>query len=263
MPERRLFVQHIRAIPTIDVRYWSFALSGMVRTPLILSYAELIALPARDYPCAIACTAGNGLYGAAQWRGVAVADLLSHIEIDPRVAYATAYSADGYSAHYPLSALQDAMLITHLDGTILPPEHGYPVRLMLHGRAGYKMPKWIMRIDLTAAPTDGFWESRGESSEGYSPAIAVVRGAQMQPDGVLLLSGEANTTSIQIRIDGGDWQPLDPTAITRQSAHHVEWRARWQAPYPGDFVIETRHHAPSQAGNPTSTIIRVPPEYFA
>jgi len=230
MLEPKLFVQHIRSIPTIDVRYWSFALSGMVRTPLILSYNELLAFPAEIYLSTIACVSGNGLFGTANWRGVRVDDLLHKLEIDPVVNYATAYSIDGYSATYTLDMLRRALLITHMNDAILPVEHGFPARLIIHGSAGYKMPKWVNRIDLTAEPVLGFWEQRGASLEGGIPAVVSLDSAQMQPDQTVVLRGEANSIFIQIRIDGGAWIALGAAEIVRKSSHLVKWQMSWIPP---------------------------------
>lgn len=260
MSERKLFVQHIRTIPTIDIRYWSFALSGMVRTPLILSYEELLGYPVESQSNTIVCTSGHDLFGYARWHGVGLQTLLNKVEIDPAARYATAYSADGYSATYPLDLLRWSTLVTHMNNEPLPPEHGYPARIVVHGAAGYKMPKWVNRIDLTAEPVLGFWEQRGASLQGDLPSIAALRSAQIRVDGNIILSGEANTSLIHIRIDGEAWIPLRADEIIYASDQLTYWQTVWTPPYAGDFQIEVRA---ADNATPAATIIRIPPELLA
>lgn len=254
-----LFKQHIRAIPHLDARWWSFAICGALPHPIIVSYAELVALPADEVPCAIACSAGRGLLGAGVWRGVRIASLLDQVQTAPMVQYATVHSADGYSASYSLDRFRSCWLVYGLNGAPLPPEHGYPVRLIAPGCAGYKMPKWALRADLTTAHHPGFWEGRGASLAGEPTPQITVDEARRQRHGSIRLSGMAYggaaDAHITISIDGGASMPT--TMDAPRSDGVIGWHFEWTPPYAGDFLAELRWGAPDSL---FSAIVRVQEE---
>jgi DMSO/TMAO reductase YedYZ molybdopterin-dependent catalytic subunit len=238
---KRFFVQHLRTVPRLNADHWSFCLSDGIHTPLILSYQELIDLPSEQFKAAFACSAGRGLIGSASWRGAALSDLLRRFA--PAHPYATAYSADGYSASYPLRLIERAFLVYEMDGAPLSPEHGFPARLIVPGCAGYKMPKWVQRIDLTAEHVPGFWEQRGASLDGAGQADASLLGAEPLGSGVIRLYGMAlnaagEGTALEIRFDGGEWYPVEHRVSGEQGAS--EWLYAWQPAYSGDFMVELR-----------------------
>lgn len=252
---KSFFVQHIRAVPQLNADHWSFCISDAVHTPLIMSYRELLVLPSVQFEAAFACVAGSGLIGSASWRGVPVGSLLE--TFGSSLPYATAYSADGYSASYPLALIENAYLVYEMDGALLTPEHGFPARLIVPGCAGHKMPKWVQRLDLTAEHIPGFWEQRGASLHGAGQPNANLIGAAALSDGLVRLHGMAINDPdaemiLEIRIDGGEWRQvgLSSQEVNRAS----EWQFIWQPAYAGDFLVELRINA----GEPQQkTILRV------
>ncbi len=238
------FQQQIRSIPSVNANFWSFSIGGKVRRPLILSYADLLALPTRTLRCTITCAAQNSdqpLIGEAVWRGAAMQTLLDELEIDPDAHYARISAADGYTTVLSLDALAQTLLVTAMDDAPLPPEHGYPARLIAPGLHGYKMPKWIERIELSTSPNGGFWEMRGGSLDGAASVKAAITGHEQAADGSVAFSGIAYAPaliSIEISIDGGGWMPVaftpdDPHALTH-------WRIDWTPPGAGDYQVTVR-----------------------
>ncbi len=241
-----LFQQQIRSIPSVNPKFWSFSIGGKVRRPLILSYADLSALPTRTLRCAVVCAGENSDYpliGEAVWRGVALPTLLDQLDVDPNARYAHITAADGYTTVLSLDALAQTLLVTTMDDAPLPPEHGYPARLIAPGLHGYKMPKWIERIEFSASPDGGFWETRGGSLDGTAHVKAAITGQEQAADGTVRLSGSAYAsqpalTAVQISIDGGGWMPVafklaEPHALTH-------WRIDWTPPGAGDYHVTVR-----------------------
>ena len=56
----------------------------------------------------------------------------------------------------PTTLLADA-----LDGVPLPADHGGPIRLVIPTQLGYKNVKWVVRLEITDKPAEGYWEQRG------------------------------------------------------------------------------------------------------
>jgi hypothetical protein len=201
----------------------------------------LLALPSQNLRSVIAC-AGTGkdrpLIGEALWRGVPLPDLLDEASADSGVRYARIHAADRYITVLPLERLAQALLVYQMDGAPLPPEHGFPARLIAPGLSGYKMAKWIERIELTDSPEGGFWEARGWSLEGDAGVKAAILSHESRADGSIAFSGIAYSggrpiTRVQISIDGGDWMPVPfatDQALTR-------WQIDWMPPHTGDFHV--------------------------
>ncbi len=241
-----LFQQQIRSIPNVNVNFWSFSIGGLVRRPLILSYADVVALPAQTLRAAITCAARNSdqpLIGEAVWRGVPLTALLDELDIQPNAHYAHIAAADGYTTVLPLDALAQTLLVTAMDDAPLPLEHGYPARLIAPGLHGYKMPKWIERIELKESADGGFWEAQGGSLDGTAGVAAAITGQEPTADDAVVFSGvayasEKAPTAVAISIDGGDWMPVTVEPADRHALTH--WRVDWTPPGTGDFQVAVR-----------------------
>ncbi len=81
-------------------------------------------------------------------------------------------SVDGFTAGTPLDVLQDAgtaaLLAVGMNGEPLPPEHGFPVRMVVPGLFGYvSATKWVTELEITRfADAQGYWTPRGWSERG-------------------------------------------------------------------------------------------------
>ncbi len=115
-----------------NLRLWSFAIEGLVKQKVTWSWAEFQKLPAQDFVVDISCvTKWTKL--DTRWRGVSVDTLLESVELDPRGAFATAYSEGGYTTNVRLPDLVNgqAFVAYQYDGAPLEPEHGGPARLVV------------------------------------------------------------------------------------------------------------------------------------
>lgn len=178
----------------------------------------------------------------AVWHGVSLATLLDELTIDPTVTGATLYAADGYTSNLTLDQLRAAYLVYAVDGQPLPPEQGYPARIIVPGLYGYKSPKWIERVHLAAEPVPGVWESRGWNNAEIHPTLAFddPRVDNDHPLGEpLTLSGKALTDQpILARLHRPISRHVLPVT-TQPSAAGIlsEWQVTWTPDIPGDFMI--------------------------
>ncbi len=95
------------------------------------------------------CT--SGWYADATWSGVPLAALL------PPAARTQArsvlvVSATGYRRRFPIDSVDQLWLATRLEGQLLGPGHGAPVRLVAPGHRGFWWVKWVVRVELSDQP---------------------------------------------------------------------------------------------------------------
>lgn len=97
------------------------------------------------------------------WLGVPAAEVLRAVPPARSATHVMVWADFGYGANLPLDAFAAAqtLLATHCDGKELTPEHGYPVRLVVPSRYGWKNVKWVRAIEYMIGDRRGFWEERG------------------------------------------------------------------------------------------------------
>ena len=245
---QRLFRQQYRPTPSLDANYWSFMLGGLVEIPLLLSYQDLTSLPMTTVECTLACIGnppGGPSVGQARWDGMALSTLLDEMRLLPEARYAHLHAADGYATSIHLAHLQRALLAYRLDDAPLPSDYGGPVRLIVPGLYGYKMPKWIQRIVLAAEPLPGLWEKRGWSPDGevqvtsaiLSPNHRQILSGEIELRGIAY-AGEHAITQVEISIEDGPWMPAPFVQSTPYG--WAEWSIFWTPPAPGDYRIQVR-----------------------
>lgn len=209
-------------VPFVDPATWTLKVTGLVDREVTLSFDELIAKPLRELDVTLACVSnevGGDLVGNARWLGWPVRELLAQAGVRPGADMVLSTSVDGFTASTPLEALSDgqgALLAIGMNGQPLPPEHGFPVRLVVPGLYGYvSATKWVTELKVTTFAQDmAYWTSRGWSDHGpikRSSRIDTPRqGATVARDGVIGGVAWAQGTgvaSVDVRLDDGAWQP--------------------------------------------------------
>ena len=160
---------------------WRLKIHGLVEHELSLSLDELRALPARTQITRHDCVEGWSCIG--KWTGVPLAQILSRAGIRAEARFVVFHCADTLDdggddtdpesiRYYESIDLIDAahpqtILAYDMNGKPLTVPHGAPLRLRLERQLGYKMAKYIMRIELVQSLADlhggrgGYWEDRG------------------------------------------------------------------------------------------------------
>jgi DMSO/TMAO reductase YedYZ molybdopterin-dependent catalytic subunit len=156
---------------------WRLKLGGLVEQPLELSLADLRALPSRTQITRHDCVEGWSCIG--KWKGVPLKILLDRAGLKPSARYVVFYCADDLGEtgtddgkYYESIGLQDAfhaqtILAYEMNDQPLPIPHGAPLRLRVERQLGYKMAKYVMRIEAVddmsriRGGRGGFWEDIG------------------------------------------------------------------------------------------------------
>lgn len=166
-----------KALLTDDFRDWRLEVGGLVEKPLSLSRDELIAMPARTQITRHDCV--EGWSTIAKWTGTPLSLVLDAAVVKPNARYVCFYCMDtierslsGALKYYGTIDLVDArhpqtILAYGLNGNPLPVENGAPLRVRVERQLGYKMPKYIRRIELIDSfaglgrGKGGYWEDNG------------------------------------------------------------------------------------------------------
>ena len=156
---------------------WKLGIGGLVEEPLELSLAELRAMPSRTQITRHDCVEGWSCIG--KWKGVPLSTLLERARLKPNARYIVFYCADNLldsgvdtDKYYESIGLADAfhpqtILAYEMNDQVLPIPHGAPLRLRVERQLGYKMAKYVMRIEAVDQIANirggrgGFWEDLG------------------------------------------------------------------------------------------------------
>jgi DMSO/TMAO reductase YedYZ molybdopterin-dependent catalytic subunit len=156
---------------------WRLEVAGLVDKPLELSLADLRTMPSRTQITRHDCVEGWSCIG--KWKGVPLAKVLDAAGAQGKARYVVFRCADtleetldGTGQYYESIGFEDAyhpqtILAYEMNDRALPIPHGAPLRLRVERQLGYKMAKYIMRIELVddfagiGRGRGGFWEDRG------------------------------------------------------------------------------------------------------
>jgi DMSO/TMAO reductase YedYZ molybdopterin-dependent catalytic subunit len=148
-------------IPRIDGATYRLSLSGLVDDRRTWKLPELYQLPQTSQVTRHVCVEGWSMIG--KWSGVPLRTFLERVGADFRAKYVGFECADGYYSSIDMaSALHpQTILAFQISDEILAPRYGYPLKLRIPTKLGFKNPKWIVAMFVTNRFPGGFWEDRG------------------------------------------------------------------------------------------------------
>ena len=145
----------------VDGSAWRLEVSGLVNERRSWTLADLAALPQSSQITRHICIEGWSAIG--KWDGVPFRDFLARIGADTRARYVSFRCADDYRSSIDMATAlhkQTLLALTFRDAP-LPAAYGYPVKLRVPTKLGFKNPKHIVAIEVTNAYPGGFWEDYG------------------------------------------------------------------------------------------------------
>jgi DMSO/TMAO reductase YedYZ molybdopterin-dependent catalytic subunit len=274
-------------IPAVDPAAWRLELGGLVGRPLSLSVDDLRTRPAAELAVTMEC-AGNGrakleprpvsqpwlqeAVGTGSWRGVPLRVLLEEAGADERAVEVVFTGLDhgiegeveqDYARSLPVAeAMRDEVLLAYeLNGAPLPPQHGFPLRLVVPGWYGMTNVKWLARIELVDRPFEGYQQVSGyrlrrDPEEPGEPVQRMAPRALMAPPGApefftrvrtlragpavlqgRAWSGRAPVERVEVSSDGGaTWADAELGSPELGRWAWRGWTFEWQAE-PGEHVL--------------------------
>jgi DMSO/TMAO reductase YedYZ molybdopterin-dependent catalytic subunit len=150
--------------PKIDLRTYSLVIEGDIEKPLTLLWDDIQKLPRTESVSDFHCVEGWSVLGL-KWEGVQFRHIVSLAKLKETARFVTFECADGYTTSLPLEELSgdDVLLAYKLDGKPLEEGYGFPLRLVVPQKYGYKSALWVTRIRFTSKKELGYWEKRGYS----------------------------------------------------------------------------------------------------
>jgi DMSO/TMAO reductase YedYZ molybdopterin-dependent catalytic subunit len=287
-PNRLFFVRNHFEVPALQPQTWSLRVGGLVEQPAEWTWDELAALPERSVFATMECAGngrsflqphvhgvqwGAGAVGHAEWTGVPLRLLLQKARVRPGAVEVLCEGADvGTEADHPepmafarslplAKALDpDTLLATRMNGELLEPSHGYPLRLLVPGWYGVASVKWLRRLEVLDRPFQGYFQTTKYTIQRQTPAGTerVVLGPMMvkaeiirpHPTEVLGLgtnrlfgvawAGPEAVARVEVSSDGGrSWngaELLGPQAPYSWSL----WEYLWEVAEPGRYQLLVR-----------------------
>jgi DMSO/TMAO reductase YedYZ molybdopterin-dependent catalytic subunit len=297
VPNEQFFVRNHTATPLIDPATWRLRVfgDGLRLRPgagdsVEFSLRDLKRLPSKKLIAFIECAGnGRGLFagqqrtpapgtqwglggvGVAEWRGVPLSEVLERAGmtkdavdvlpqgLDPNVVSG---GVDLGIVRRPLpveKALDDVLLAYEMNGTRLPVDHGFPVRLVVPGWVGIASIKWLGQIEVSTRPLFSPWNTTSYRMFGFdypndSPpltsqpvksALELARGAVLPLGKRMTLTGRAWSGSAAIRRvevsadRGATWAAAKLYGTNRPGAW-ARWRVELEPRSPGEHELWTR-----------------------
>ena len=155
-------------VPRVDAASYRLEVGGMVADKHAWALSELRALPQTDQITRHICVEGWSAIG--KWGGVTFSNFLSRVGADTSAKYVGFKCADDYytSIDMPTALHPQTLLTLTYDGQVLPPRYGFPMKLRMPTKLGYKNPKHIQSIFITNTYPGGYWEDQGYNWFGGS-----------------------------------------------------------------------------------------------
>ncbi|PYM60947.1 MAG: sulfite oxidase [Candidatus Rokuibacteriota bacterium] len=291
-------------IPLVDASTWRLEIGGLVTRPLTLTLEDVRQRPRVEAPVTLEC-AGNGRalmtprpvtmpwfvegVSTARWAGVSLRDLLIEAGVDTVGGRQVVFGArdrgitKGIDHHYqralPLdqALLPDVVLAYEMEHRPLPPQHGFPLRLVVPGWYGMASVKWLDRVTVIDREFEGYqqkyvYRDTQCAEDLGQPVTRMNVRSLFRPPGLpdgdsrrryappgryeivgKAWSGVAPVTGVEFSADGGrTWRETRLLPPTAPQAWQT-WTATWEAT-PGTHVLCSRA---TDAGGNTQPVTAV------
>jgi len=148
-------------VPFVPAEGYRLQVGGLVREKKPWTLPELYALPQTTQITRHICVEGWSAIG--KWSGVTFRTFLERIGADLTAKYVGFKCADDYyaSIDMPTALHPQTQLTFRFGDAILPPQYGFPMKLRIPTKLGFKNPKHIMALFVTNDYPGGYWEDQG------------------------------------------------------------------------------------------------------
>lgn len=280
-------------IPVVDAAAWRLVVDGRVERPLELTLDQLRARESRTVPVTMEC-AGNGraqlephvvsqpwlteAVGTMRWTGVPVTALLAEAGADGLEVVFTGLDRgveggveQDYARSLALADCDGALLAYACNGVPLPPQHGFPLRLVVPGWYGMTSVKWLARITVVDEPFEGYqmvtgYRIKRDEDDPGTPVTRIEPRSLMAPPGIPdFMTRRRFLPPGRVRLEGrawSGWAPIERVEVGVDGAWAVAelgdppgpaawtpWWFDWEAAE-GEHELSVRARDASGRGQP-------------
>ncbi|MGH2405707.1 MAG: sulfite oxidase [bacterium] len=284
VPNELFFIRNHSRTPRIDASTWRLRIEGSgVSRPLDFTYNDILSLPDVAVRRYVEC-AGNGrsffeaahnmraqgtqwrlgAVGVAEWTGVPLREILDRAGLKRTAVDVMPEGLDDLKVRRPMSiakALEDDTLLVYaMNGHPLPPDHGFPARVLVPGWIGVASVKWVGRIEVSEKPLYSSWNTEnyvliGPTYKEQPPAKGPILSTQ-NAKSAFELAWPAEFRAGRHTIRGRSWGPYAITRVEYSLDRGVTWQparvrdrsmprawVRWEFEWdarPGDHSLRAR-----------------------
>jgi len=185
-PTELWFVRNHGSVPKVlddDIPNWSFSIEGLIENPMTIKFSQLMKYPQVTIPITLVCAGnrrkeqniirkgkgfnwGSAGVSTALFTGVLIHEILQIVQPKHEAKYMCMEGADElpngyYGTSIRLSIAMDpsmgVMLAYKMNGELLTPDHGRPLRVVIPGQIGGRSVKWLKRLILTKIPNNNWY----------------------------------------------------------------------------------------------------------
>ena len=148
-------------VPQVDAGSYTLEVGGLVREKKAWTLPELYALPQVSQITRHICVEGWSAIG--KWSGVRFSEFLQRVGADLTARYVGFKCADDYwtSIDMPTALHPQTQLTLRFADQVLPAQYGFPMKLRMPTKLGFKNPKHITAMFVTNEYPGGYWEDQG------------------------------------------------------------------------------------------------------
>jgi len=294
-PNELFFIRsHWKGAPELDIDTYRLVVDGEVKHPLSLSYQEIRQMPETRFQVTFECCGnggvpeywarqtgtpldpltGHGYMGNAEWAGVSLAQVLYEAGLKPAAVEVVFTGADhgpeettgdppdlAYERSLPIQKAMhpDTLLAYEMNGEVLAPLHGYPLRLVVPGWYGMCSVKWLLNIHVSDRPFEGFYQKQrymvmnGPDAPTFytfltemkvksiitnpTPGENVTVGTYRVAGAAW--SGDKEVVKVEVSTDDGKiWS--EAQLLPKSGYSWYRWEFLWDIPSPGRYVLMSR-----------------------
>jgi DMSO/TMAO reductase YedYZ molybdopterin-dependent catalytic subunit len=147
--------------PDVDEERYRLVVDGLVENKRPWTLEQLNALPQETQITRLVCVEGWSAVG--KWTGVPLRVFLERIGADLTARYVHFACTEGYSSSIdmPTALHPQTQMTLAFDGQPLPTRFGFPMRIRIPTKLGFKNPKHVVGLSVLNHYTGGYWEDRG------------------------------------------------------------------------------------------------------
>ncbi len=147
--------------PDVDGDNWQLEIGGLVENKKPWTLDALNKLPEVSQITRHVCVEGWSAIGS--WQGVRLSDFLKMIGADLTAKYVWFQCAEGYSntIDMPTALHPQTQITLKFDHKTLPRAYGFPVKIRIPTKLGFKNPKYVTAMYVQNNDAGGYWENQG------------------------------------------------------------------------------------------------------